>query len=156
MTLAGETELGQSHQDQFLSTVNFLAKGARPGLSAVDRAARPVPVLDRRPHRRPSRRRALEKLLLDVMCRTERPTTEARSMVDERAVLVDGITADDLLDYVALEQLSDLTGARLNIDYWKSVPLFANFMDTYQLGRKLADVLAGRGWRGSPQGDSAD
>ncbi|MBM4481682.1 hypothetical protein GS444_24225 [Rhodococcus hoagii] len=33
---------------------------------------------------------ALEKLLLDVMCRTERPTTEARSMVDERAVLVTG------------------------------------------------------------------
>ncbi|NKZ74157.1 hypothetical protein GS934_05180 [Rhodococcus hoagii] len=66
---------------------------------------------------------------------------------------MDGITADDLLDYVALEQLSDLTGARLNIDYWKSVPLFANFMDTYQLGRKLADVLADEDGEAAPQGD---
>lgn len=144
LTLAGETEPGQSHQDQFLSTVNFLAKGARAGLAAevteqldLFRSSI-VGRIDARPAVD-----ALEKLLLDVMCRTERPTTEARNMVDERAVLVDGITADDLLDYVALEELSTLADARLNIDYWKSVPLFANFMDTYQLGRKLADVLAG-------------
>lgn len=144
LTLAGETEPGQSHQDQFLSTVNFLAKGARPGLaeevteqldlfrSSIVGRTDARPAVD-----------ALEKRLLDVMCRTERPTTEARNMVDERAVLVDGITAGDLLDYVALEKLSALADARLNVDYWKSVPLFANFMDTYQLGRKLADVLAG-------------
>ncbi|NKV38784.1 hypothetical protein GS919_02730 [Rhodococcus hoagii] len=121
LTLAGETELGQSHQDQFLSTVNFLAKGARPGLSAevTEQLDLFRSSIVGRTDARPAVD-ALEKLLLDVMCRTERPTTEARSMVDERAVLVDGITADDLLDYVALEQLSDLTGARLNIDYWKS------------------------------------
>ncbi|WP_433703438.1 helicase-related protein [Prescottella equi] len=144
LTLAGETAPGQSHQDQFLSTVNFLAKGARAGLAAevteqldLFRSSI-VGRIDARPAVD-----ALEKRLLDVMCRTERPTTEARNMVDERAVLVDGITADDLLDYVALEKLSALADARLNVDYWKSVPLFANFMDTYQLGRKLADVLAG-------------
>ena len=144
LTLAGETEPGKSHQDQFLSTVKFLAKGARPGLTSevteqldLFRAA-----IVGRTDARPAVE-ALEDRLLDVMCRTERPTTEARNMVDERAVLVDGITPTDLIDYVALEQLSSLADARLNVDYWKSVPLFANFMDTYQLGRKLADVLTG-------------
>ncbi len=143
LTLAGETEPGKSHQDQFLSTVDFLGKGARPGLAAevTEQLDLFRSAIIGRTDARPAVD-ALEKRLLDVMCRTERPTTEARNMVDERAVLVDGITAADMLDYVALEQLSALTDARLNVDYWKSVPYFANFMDTYQLGRRLADVLA--------------
>ncbi|MFD4368678.1 helicase-related protein [Rhodococcus sp. NPDC058521] len=143
LTLAGETEPGKSHQDQFMSTVDFLAKGARAGLAAevTEQLELFRSAIIGRTDARPAVD-ALEKRLLDVMCRTERPTTEARNMVDERPVLVDGITPADLLDYVALEQLSNLTDAQLNVDYWKSVPYFANFMDTYQLGRKLADALA--------------
>lgn len=143
LTQSADTEPGQSHQDQFLSTVRFLAKGAGPDLvdEVMGELERFRNAIISRADARPSVE-ALEKRLLDVMCRTERPTTQSRAMVTERFRPVEGVTVSELLDYVALEQLSAATDSRLNVDYWKSVPYFANFMDTYQMGRKLADVLA--------------
>jgi hypothetical protein len=46
-------------------------------------------------------------------------------------------TAEDLLGFVAMKDIAKQVGSGLSIDYWKSVPYFANFMDGYQLSHKF-------------------
>lgn len=84
----------------------------------------------------------LGRQLRTLMVRTERPPHLVDTMlhaVEHQAGVAD---ADDLIEHARLRQLADTVGSRLPVDYWKSIPLFANHLDDYDLGRRVDDALA--------------
>lgn len=85
--------------------------------------------------------RSLRTLLLEVMCRTERPPLghDENDMVTE-IVTETTSSADDIVGYATLRKLAQELNGSVPIDYWKSVPYFVNFMEGYQLGDKLREA----------------
>lgn len=79
--------------------------------------------------------------LLTVMTRTERPRAVAGSMAVEHSASLTGLSPKSLTGFIALKRLSKLVDAPMSIEYWKSAPYFANFMDGYKLGDKVRDAV---------------
>ena len=76
------------------------------------------------------------------MTRAERPeVVEGESLVQERPLAVKSPTSDDLLGWVGLRKLADAVDSPLELDRWKSVPYFANYMDGYKLGQDVTERL---------------
>jgi len=105
-------------------------------------------------------KKRVERRLRKVMVRTERLAvhTDRSGMLAERASPTTSLKAEDVLGYVAFDRFARTLGASSDVEYWKSIPCFPNFMDGYQLGRqfekaqddpqRLAEAraaLAGRG-----------
>ncbi|MFN3219839.1 MAG: helicase-related protein [Acidimicrobiales bacterium] len=88
-------------------------------------------------------RTAVEHELRRVMTRTERLGVGAdrNGMLVERAKSIDGLRADDIRSYVALERLSVELGNGSMTEYWKSAPYFLNFTDGYKLDGTLTKAL---------------
>lgn len=82
----------------------------------------------------------LRQGLLRVMTRTERPRQLAETMANEVVNSLDDISPDSLLGYVALKDLGRFVDAPVSVDYWKSSPYFATFMDGYKIGEKARDA----------------
>jgi hypothetical protein len=140
-SLAEETTAGDDHFTDLLTTLRFLANGSSATVDtiAADLAAfrtaaiTGAPVADIRDR--------LQDQLLQLMCRTERPQLGADGMLAEHANPADHLQPTDLLDYVALHRLAAEVDGALTVEYWKSAPYFANFMDGYQLATKVKDAL---------------
>ncbi len=132
-----------SHRDQFEDTLDFLCRSGVNGHSgdleskevlsllaefrtAVTAGVDPAEL-----------REQLREALLKVMCRTERPSTAAASMVCEQKLAAAPVSASDVTQYIRLTELADLVGSSLPIDVWKSVPELVHFMDAYQLGQRV-------------------
>ncbi len=132
-----------SHRDQFEDTLDFLCRSGADGQSgdleaeevlrllaefrtAVTAGADPAELRDQ-----------LREVLLKVMCRTERPSTEAASMVCEKKVAAAPVSASDVTQFIRLTELADLVDSSLPMDVWKSVPELVHFMDAYQLGQRV-------------------
>ncbi|QGG94359.1 DEAD/DEAH box helicase family protein [Actinomarinicola tropica] len=142
-TYAEERLDGDDHQRDFLATLQFLA-GGEPApvdrlrhLFADLRAAAvtgrdPVEITDE-----------LRRELLQLMCRTERPTADELDMLDERHVPADQLEPADIVDVAALRALARELDCPFSIEYWKSAPYFVNFSEGYRLGNALRDALAG-------------
>lgn len=79
--------------------------------------------------------------LLRVMVRTERPRSVGAAMSAEVVQPVSGVSEDSLLGYVALKRIAAAVGAPMSIEYWKSSPFFANFMDGYKVGQKVREAV---------------
>lgn len=77
--------------------------------------------------------KTLRSQLLPLMCRTERPADVQRSRVVETVHTAASVNADDLVEYAHLSDLARAADSQFNVEYWKSSPYFANFMDGYQL-----------------------
>ncbi|WP_353649600.1 helicase [Nakamurella sp. A5-74] len=77
--------------------------------------------------------KTLRSQLLPLMCRTERPADVQRSRVVETVHTAASVNADDLVEYAHLSDLARAVDSEFNVEYWKSSPYFANFMDGYQL-----------------------
>jgi hypothetical protein len=86
-------------------------------------------------------RQQLERDLRRLLCRTERPAIDANGMLAQPRSRVDGVAPEDVAGYVALHRVAEAVDAPLTIEYWKSAPYFANFLDGYQLGDKLKHAL---------------
>ncbi|HNP57055.1 MAG TPA: helicase-related protein [Gordonia sp. (in: high G+C Gram-positive bacteria)] len=130
----------ESHRDQFHDTLGFLC-----GSEAADRENPRVKAIAGLLHEfrvavtsgdDPSDLRdRLRAELLTLMCRTERPATEAASMVSERPVPAGTVSAADVEQFIKLTELAKLVDSTLPMDVWKSVPELVHFMDAYQMGR---------------------
>ncbi|MEX0663312.1 MAG: helicase [Acidimicrobiia bacterium] len=138
-TLAEEQELtGDDHYRDFLATVSFLAHPdsaqtvAALGHSLGDFRSQLIaggdPVVPRD---------QAQDILRSVMCRTERPTLGECNLLQERVGDAASPTADDLVSFVQMKRLSSLVDGALSVDYWKSSPYFINFMDGYQMSRRV-------------------
>ena len=133
-------ESGDDHHRDFLRTVSFLdpeiSDQVAHDLGEYRTAAtqgRPVAELAVRVRAR----------LLQVMSRSERPVGIAGGMLSEHVEVVEDLSATDLLDYVALQQLSSLVKGDVSLEYWKSTPYFANFCEGYKLSEQLKKRLKG-------------
>jgi hypothetical protein len=140
-------ESEDQHSRDFHSTLRFLAPDSSlPGDIAADlQAYRERAVSGRSVEDLPQR---LRDRLLRVMTRQERPAGQGRRMLEECIRPVAQLSADDLLDFVRLEQLSSRLKAGVTLEYWKSTPYFANFCDGYKLAEELKSAL-----RDDPDGE---
>jgi hypothetical protein len=143
-TLPEEKELtGDDHYQDFLATARFLAYPHEQATIANLRGAlndfRNQIVTGGDPR---AAKDQAETILRRLMCRTERPVATGRDLIHERLGDIDGPTADDLVSFAAMQRLAGEVGGSLSVEYWKSAPYFLNFMDGYQLSRKLRDHLA--------------
>lgn len=140
-TLAEESSGDDDHYRDFVESLRFLCNGDEEKVAALasDLAAYRAALLTGGDMNEPSDR--LRAGLLRVMCRTERPRLGDDGMLVERSLPASDVRPEDLVDYVALHRVAKIVDAPLTVEYWKSAPYFANFMDGYQLGQKVAAAL---------------
>jgi hypothetical protein len=142
-SLAEERE--DNHYDNLLSTLGFLARGmaqdAEPWLAAVAAALEDFRAAAVHGQDTVGPAGMTRALLLQVMCRTERPQQTSASMFSEHAATTEPPRTEDLLEYVELRRLATEVGGPLPIEYWKSAPYFASFLDGYQVGSRLRERL---------------
>lgn len=129
------------HYRDFLQTLEFLANGS-DSIDASDVAAKLDAYRKAATTGQPVRPLAgcLRDQLLRVMCRSELPDAEGRSMVSEHLPPAVPLP-DDLRGYVALRDVARLVDGQLTVDYWKSAPYFINFCDGYQLAGRIRRVI---------------
>lgn len=130
------------HYKDFLSVVRFLAGGAPGAELPVRNALEEYRRALTRDGDVASAAKAVRDRLLPFMTRAERPeVVEGESLVQERPLAVKSPTSDDLLGWVGLRKLADAVDSPLELDRWKSVPYFANYMDGYKLGQDVTERL---------------
>ncbi|MEV6373565.1 DEAD/DEAH box helicase [Micromonospora musae] len=83
----------------------------------------------------------LRRLLLRVMCRTERPALGRHAMLAEHITPAAGVDPTEIRSFVAMKQLGAALNAPVLLDYWKSAPYFLNFIEGYQLGDRLREAM---------------
>lgn len=90
-----------------------------------------------------SLKRELENLLRDVMVRTERLSIDANR--DNMLIQKDcsGVSLDkaDVEHYLAIQQLATALNHHDVMEYWKSAPYLLNFMENYDLKKKLDSAV---------------
>ncbi|ACZ31352.1 helicase domain protein [Xylanimonas cellulosilytica DSM 15894] len=77
---------------------------------------------------------AVRAALLPYMTRSERPQVTDGFAVRELQVEVP--SPDDVVEFATLRSFGEQVGAPIDIEYWKSIPYFANFMDGYKPGER--------------------
>ncbi|WP_166870836.1 helicase-related protein [Salinibacterium sp. ZJ450] len=139
---AASSDADEDHYSDFMTTLSFLA-GDAP--EVVDDIRASFAEFRTRVVNGSSASHVVDRLrasLLRLMSRTERPQLESHDAVVERLLPSAPPTADDLLGFTALERLAGDLGVPIGMEYWKSVPYFASFMDNYQVARALDDRRA--------------
>lgn len=139
-TLAEEAAAGEDHHRDFLRTLKFL--NGEPGWNEEVRQAfdayREAVVggmdAERAAHK-------LRRLLLQVMCRTERPSLAQSKMLLDRQLVASDLRPVGVRGYVTLTKLARAVDAPMTIEYWKSAPYFLNFVEGYKLGERLRAEL---------------
>ena len=124
-------EPGDDHYSDLMITLGFLAEGSDVSLADIrggfaeyrQQLLNGQPVVEQVEYLRAN--------LLTVMSRTERPPFG--DMIWERRLPSLAPTASDLAGYVALERLSTELDVPIGLEYWKSIPYFASFMDGYKV-----------------------
>jgi hypothetical protein len=136
-TLAEDAAAGEDHERDLRKILDFLAAGSSldPTTIATDLADYRRCAVNGLPVE--SSRQRVEASLTSVMCRTERPRVGVQGMLAEEDHPVGPIPADDLTSWVALHRLAGEIDAPITLEYWKSAPYFANFLDGYKLGDQL-------------------
>jgi hypothetical protein len=141
-TLAEESDQDDHYAD-FLRTTGFLLEESDGAFERELKAYRTALMgltADPDSHRRVTEAKTkVEARLRRVMVRTERLAihTDRSGMLVEKARADSAPLPDDLLGYVAFDRFASCLGASGDVEYWKSIPCFPNFMDGYQLGREF-------------------
>jgi hypothetical protein len=130
-----QSDAEEDHHSDFMTTLEFLSRGSSTRLADVRRlfAEYRDGVINGRPV--DDAADSLRRILLTLMSRTERPPHSV--MVTERVITSAPPRAGDLTGYAGLKALADELDIPLSLDYWKSIPQFGNFMDSYQIARVL-------------------
>jgi hypothetical protein len=133
-TVAGDSE--DDHYRDFMTTLEFLTNGhsaalerIRSGFSTYRQA---IVAGSNCTHEA----QALRDALLPYMTRSERPPLRPGKDLQVRRVTSSVPTAADLSDYATLQTFAREIDSPVTLDYWKSIPYFANFMDGYRPGER--------------------
>ncbi|MCU0711560.1 MAG: hypothetical protein MUC43_05840, partial [Pirellula sp.] len=88
-------------------------------------------------------KRELENLLRTVMVRTERLSIDANrdGMLKQMDCLGVSLSESDVEHYLALHQIAQILEHGDMIEYWKSAPYLLNFMEHYDVKRKLDNAM---------------
>ncbi|MDP4332142.1 helicase-related protein [Curtobacterium sp. A7_M15] len=133
-TQAGEAE---DHHRDFMQTIGFLANRDPAITAQVTRVMTEYRACLVSGEDATSAARAVRMALLPVMSRSERPNVAGG--FTPRMLSSAPPTTDDVLDFVALREFGDEVGAPIDLEYWKSIPYFANFMDGYKPGERARE-----------------
>ncbi|GHD81929.1 helicase-like protein [Salinibacterium amurskyense] len=134
-------ESGDDHYHDLMTTLSFLAQGSSVAIADIREgfAEYRQQIVSGKPATEHLAR--LRENLLTIMSRTERP--QLGGVIRERQLPSFPPTGADLAGFVALERLATELGTPIGLEYWKSVPYFASFMDNYKvasaLDRRLLD-----------------
>ncbi len=139
-------EAGEDHYRDFLETARFLQDDKEATIrlegllesyrSAILRAGEPIG------EDVEGVRGQLEDCLRVVMARTERlASTSDRSGMLTEIESNPELAPEDILSYLALEDLSGDLHDRNSLEFWKSASYLLNFMEDYQLKRSFRDAL---------------
>jgi hypothetical protein len=142
-TYAEEASAGEDHHINFMETINFLATPLRRPVSqqVADGLRRYREAVVTGGHAEDITEE-LREALLTVMTRAERPKSHGQTMGREILTPASQLPADDLVAYVHLRELARHVGGSVSIDYWKSAPYFANFMDGYKIADQVRAALS--------------
>lgn len=135
-------EEGEDHHTDFMEVLRWLStwSDGDPTVEIEDALTRyRAAVIAGRPVRELAT--ILRERLITVMTRSERPRQLTETMTWETCEPVDGVSPESLLGYVALKDLARMVDAPMNIEYWKSSPYFANFMEGYKVGDRVREAL---------------
>ncbi len=88
-------------------------------------------------------KRELENLLRSVMVRTERLSIDANrdGMLKQMDCLAMSLDETDVEHYLALQQIASSLEHGDMLEYWKSAPYLLNFMEHYDVKRKLDNAM---------------
>ncbi|NVM96174.1 C-terminal helicase domain-containing protein [Arthrobacter wenxiniae] len=133
---SGKDDGGEDHASEFTELMGFLSQGEPGWMGKLQK------LLNRRRQQlagiEPGDNAAsVERHLKQYMCRTERPQLGEDDMLRVHKMASNDVRSADLRSLTALTRLSKAAGAGNPIEYWKSVPYFANFLGDYQLGRAI-------------------
>jgi hypothetical protein len=75
-------------------------------------------------------KKEIEKILMKVMCRTERNTgiSKQDSMIEEYAEKIE-VEHKEIINFIKIDKIAQVVKHRNCIEYWKSSPYLLNFMD---------------------------
>lgn len=137
-----------NHYTDFLETVRFLAGWDEEPVRRIRMALESyrAALVSRGDSHAAAQR--VREALLPYMTRSERPQVTHGFRIHELAVDVPG--PEDVIEFAQLRAFGEEIGAPIDIEYWKSIPYFANFMDGYKPGEKA------RAKFGTPEGSRAE
>ena len=132
------------HYQDFLATVRFLA-GGEPAVvqevSASLSAYRQSLVVGGDAG---AAARRVRRALTPLMTRSERPPIgEHEDLVTVRRLSTPTPTREDLREWASLRTLGRRVEAPIDVEYWKSIPYFASFMDGYKPAERVKAALEG-------------
>lgn len=138
-TLAEEDADGEGHYANLMLTLNFLSSCNTAWLNEVKAAFAEFRLALLAGAETDDITALLRDLLLQHMCRTERPAVPGAHR--EITAPADKLTAQDLADFVGLRELARSLESSMQVEYWKSAPYFVNFLEGYQVGDRLKAAL---------------
>lgn len=138
-TVAGDND--DDHYRDFMTTLEFLAGGDEPALDRIRLAFRRYRQAIVAGSAALDEAKTLRSELLPLMSRSERPRLQEGRDLHVRRVVSDVPTADDLRDYASLQRFARALEAPVSLDYWKSIPYFASFMEGYRPGERARQEL---------------
>ncbi|MGP5318752.1 C-terminal helicase domain-containing protein [Arthrobacter rhombi] len=141
---SGQDEAGEDHAEEFTELLGFLARDEPAWMTTLDKflARRRRQLAAIEPGDNAT---SVERHLKKYMCRTERPQLGDDNMLTVIPMAPNDVRPADLRSLASLTKLSRAAGAGNPVEYWKSVPYFANFLGEYQLGRVLDGSVSGEG-----------
>lgn len=131
------------HYKDFLATVRFLAGGGAGSEQAASHALaayRQALILNQDAD---AAAFEVRSQLLPLMSRCERPPIAANEdLVTVRELATKTPSVADMKGWAALHRLGATVDAPIDVEYWKSIPYFASFMDGYKPAERTKRLLA--------------
>ena len=136
------TDTGEDHATDFLATIRFLS-GEDPAAETAVRGSlsnyRQALVLGQDAQ---AAAKEASRNLIPYMTRSERPPiSTSEDLVQVRHMDTATPTENDIREWSMLHRLGTELDAPIDLEYWKSVPYFVNFMDGYKPGERLKSRL---------------
>lgn len=151
LTIDSDADEDEDHYTDYLDTLRFLFRSNEKYMREVESLTRTFRAcLVRDDDSWVEAKRALEDMLLRVMCRTERVALTRRhdAMLVERPEQM-CLNPDDIREARKLDDLANYLEADAVLPYWSSVPYALNFLKNYDLGVKLEQALSVPGRKSS-------
>ncbi|MFV8316251.1 helicase-related protein [Mycobacterium sp. 23] len=133
-TVAGDSD--DDHYRDFMTTLEFLADGDSTALNRIRAGFRNYRQAIIEGSDAVTEALELRDALLPFMSRSERPPLEEGRDLHVRRIVSSVPTPDDLREYASLQSFAREIDSPVSLDYWKSIPYFASFMEGYRPGER--------------------
>lgn len=141
LSLSGDDDDDDAHYADFIETLKFLFNDSCKTQQA--QALLKQHRLSLQNQGSNEAKKGIQKLLLEVMCRTERidMTRERDAMLEEK--LCAGLLPDaaEIRQIACVDALSQVLQAGNAITFWKSIPYLFSYLGDYQLDKKMKHAM---------------